>query len=483
MLLEVLVSAVIVALIAMGTYTGLAASGRATASERSSSQAVVVAQQDEERLRGLSVAELGQLGQTTYTVNENGQCLEEKTGGWYYYSGESEWKTGCEREATAGEKYTGTVYSITSQAEYVTAANETLACESGEAKDYIRTTSTVTWSSIGHHEPVKQSSIVDEPSTGMLRIKVKNRNNEPVSGATVEVFDPSSSATATASETTPSSGCMVVGGLEEGEAKLIASRGEWVTRNGKTTTEKTTSVKKGSLAEAEFTLERPGTIDAEFFSNTTEQPVSSFTFVAYQSEIASSAPLFVGGSASSASTTANLTSLFPFALPVNQPDKYTVYAGDCEANEPALATKGSGSEVSEAPTVQVEPTNVKLVNQAKILLPKDEITVYEGASASSPGAKLTSTSAKIINGECKGKAAQNYTSGVPYEHVITLTNGELETPYLPYAKKLELCVVGKVSGKYYRHYFPFANTKKTGVKESLYLKSSGYTESSSSISC
>lgn len=478
MLLEVLVSGVIVALIAAGTYTGLASSGSATTHERSDAQAVVLAQQDEERLRGLGIKELAQLGQTTYAVNENGQCLEEKSGGWYYYSGESQWKTGCESEARHGESYTGTVYTVTSQAEYVSAAKETLACESGEAKDYIRTTSTVAWSSLGSHEPIKQSSIVDEPSTAMLMVKVKNRNNEPVSGATVEAFDPTSSTKATASETTPASGCVVIGGLEEGEVKLIASKGEWVTRNGKTTQEKPASVKKGSLAEAEFTLERPGTIGAEFTSNTTEQPVSSFTFVAYQSEIASSVPLFVGGQAGSPATTATLTNVFPFALPVNKPDEYTVYAGDCEANEPSQATKGSGSETT-AKAVQVEPDNIKTVNTVKIPLPKDEITVYEGTGSSSPGAKLTSVSAKIINSECKGKPAQNYTSEVPYEHAITVTGGELSVPYLPYAKKLELCVVGDVSGKYYRHNFPFANTKKTGIKETFYLKSSGYEEKSS----
>ncbi len=485
MLLEVLVSAVIVALIAAGTYTGLAASGSATSHERSDAQAVVLSQQDEERLRGLSVKELGQLGEedTTYTVSENGECVEEKSGGWYYYSGESEWKSGCEAELNRGAAYTGTVYSITPKAEYVSAANETLACESGEAKDYIRTSSTVTWTGLGRHEVVKQSSIVDEPPTGMLMVKVKNRNNEPVSGATVEAFDPTSSAKATASETTPASGCVIIGGLEEGEVKLIASKEEWVTRDGKTAPEKLTSVKKGSLAEAEFTLERPGTIGAEFISNTTDQSVSSFTFVAYQSEIASSAPLFVGGSASSASTTANLTSLFPFALPVNKPDKYTVYAGDCEANEPALATKGSGSE-EVAETAQVEPFNVETVKKVKIPLPKAEVTVYEGASGG--GAKVSTGSGKVINSECKGKTAQNYTSGVSYEHAVTITNGELTPSYLPYAKTLELCVTAKIGSKYYRNQTSFTNTKRSGTSTAFYLKNTGtghYSESSSSLSC
>lgn len=478
MLLEVLVSAVLVALIAVGTYTGLVSAGRATARERGSAQGLVIAQQDEERLRGLNITQLVQLGEKTYSVAENGLCVKENSGGWYYYSGATEWKSGCEAiKGFEGTKYTGAVYTITSEAIYVS-AKETATCESGEA-DYIRTTSTVTWTSIGSHEPVKQSSLVNEPSTAMLMVKVKNRNNEPVSGATVEAFDPTSSATATVTETTPSSGCVVFGALEEGEVKLLASKGEWVTHNGKAAPEKITSVKKGSLAEAEFTLEAPGTIEAKFFNKpqTTTQYVTGFTFVAFQSEAASAAPFFVGGAANSPSSTATLSQLFPFALPVNQPDKYTAYAGDCEANNPATVT---GNTVP-APTVQVEPS--PLISHAEVEEPEVKTTVYEGTSTKA-GNKLNSTSAKIINSECKGKTAQ---TTVPYEHEDPIVSGSLEYPYLPYAKTYELCVVGKVESTYYEYkksLSSYTNTSKAGTTwPTIYLKGEYTTKSSSPISC
>lgn len=469
MLLEVLVSAVIVALIAVGTYTGLVSSGRATAHERGSAQALVLAQQDEERLRGLSIEHLAQLGPTTYSITESGLCLEEKSGGWYYYSGATQWKTGCEAIKGFEGKYTGAVYTVTSQAEYVNEEKEEATCEAGGAANYIKTTSTVTWSSIGSHEPVTQSSLVDEPSSATLMVKVKNRNNEPVSGATVEAFDPTSASTATVTETTPSSGCVTIGALTEGEVKLIASNGDWVTRSGKTAPEKITSVKKGSLAEAEFTLEAPGTIEAKFINEaTTKQYVKGFTFVAYQSEAASSAPFYVGGEASKAATSATYGPLFPFVMPGKpwKPDEYTVYAGDCEANNPAVVT---GNTV-KAPTVQVEPS---VINQKEVEEPEVKVTVYEGTSSKS-GNKLNSTSAKIINSECKGQTAQ---TAVPYEHEDPVIEGSLEFPYLPYAKTYELCVAGKVEGngyKYKKSLSSYTNTSKKGTTwPTIYLKGEG----------
>ncbi len=69
MLLEVIVSALLVALIAVGTYSGLVSADRAGTGERASAQATVIAQQDEERLRGLSVSPARATRQrVTYTV-------------------------------------------------------------------------------------------------------------------------------------------------------------------------------------------------------------------------------------------------------------------------------------------------------------------------------------------------------------------------------------------------------------------------------
>ncbi len=458
MLIEVIVSALLVGLIAVGTFTGLTSSGRATARERSIAQATSIAQQDEERLHGLSVTQLAQLGTRTYSTAENGMCVEENSGAWYYWSSsETPWTTGCEKvTGYSGTKYTGNVFTVTSTAQYVTAAKESLACETEKGTaDYIQTTSSVTWSSIGSHSPVSQSSLIDEPSSATLLVKVKNRNNEPVSGAEVSVYDPSTASTPTATETTPASGCVIFGELAEGEAKVVASRGEWVEQKGKTSPENNgIKIIAGKLVETEFTLEAPGGITAKFVYNngTTKQPVSSYTFVAFQPEI-HSPEFFVGGEASTAATTATLPKLFPFALPIDKPDKYTVYAGDCAANNPKTVAG------IEAPTEQVEPGTPK--GEVEVEVPEVKVTVYESGTT-----KLSSsTSAKIIDTECEHESSQN-SSPVPYAHEDPIVSGSLKYPYLPYAKKLELCVAGKVGTKSYRYkksLSTYTNTSKTGT--------------------
>ncbi|HME01779.1 MAG TPA: hypothetical protein VKG38_01955, partial [Solirubrobacteraceae bacterium] len=90
MLLEVLISALLVGLIAVGTFAGFDSAGRARADERAHAQATQLAEQDEERLRGLTTTQLAQLGtdEAPYKA-ENGICLEKVSNTYYYWNKES----------------------------------------------------------------------------------------------------------------------------------------------------------------------------------------------------------------------------------------------------------------------------------------------------------------------------------------------------------------------------------------------------------
>ncbi len=119
-MIEVIMSALIVALIAVGTLTGFDSASRATGNERAHNQATLLAAQDEDRLRGLNVTELEQLGVSSRTVTEN-----------------------------------GTTFTIKSSAQYVSASSEELTCEtSGGGANYLQTTSTVSWPGIAKLEAV-----------------------------------------------------------------------------------------------------------------------------------------------------------------------------------------------------------------------------------------------------------------------------------------------------------------------------------------
>ncbi|HEY2535788.1 MAG TPA: carboxypeptidase-like regulatory domain-containing protein [Solirubrobacteraceae bacterium] len=451
MLIEVLISSLLVALIAIATFNGFDVTQKVTQDERAHNEATTLAQQDEERLRGMPVSELELVGTKTRTVTEG----------------------------TAA-------YTITSTAQFVTVGSNnedelTCTAEKGSA-NYIQTTSSVTWSALGkQRKTVSQSSNVRVPTSTSLKVSVLNRNNEGVSGAKVEVFDPKTASVRTAEATTSSSGCVTFGGLAEGEAKIVVSNGEWIDHSGNKTPEKTVSITK-TLAEAKFTLESPGAMRAEFTTNGLEHSISSFTFFTLQTELASP-PDYVGGIASTATTNSTLTNLFPFVTPGKpwKENRYTVYAGDCEKNNPVEV---SGGEIKEAPSVQLEPGQTKSI---KVEAPEIKLTALDGSSSGAPGNPFTSTSAKVNNIECKTAAAQNYKI-VPYEHEVKIVNGALTTPYLPYAKQLELCAVEYVesSKKYFKNTMTFTNTKKAGTEVKFYLKSTSptkYTESLTALSC
>lgn len=486
MLIEVLVSAMLVVLIGVGVFTGLAGANHATVNERRNAQATVVAQQDEERLRGLPVEELVQIGSATHNVAENGMCVEGSTGAWKYWNGAATFSCEALTAPFKGATYTGAVFTVKSSAEYVTAAKETLTCETTNGTaDYIETTSSVEWPSIGTHAPISQSSLVAVPKSGTLIVRITGRNNEAVAGAKVEVFDPTTTLVAT--ETTPVSGCVIFGDLAESNAKVVASKGTWIGKNGKTSPEAPpVAITKKKLAEATITLEEPGRIQAKFVSSSSGVPVAveSFTFVAFQNEMGSP-PFSVGGKTGEpAATSAELEGLFPFVTPGHPSftdSKYTVYAGSCEANNPATVSGG------EAESVQVEPTRIASVNPVTVEAPPVTVEVYEGESLSNKGSKLAkSTAADIIDKECSGKTAQNYSSGVPYEYPVTIEAGQLVQKNLPYAKELILCVVGNLSGTYYKHEFKLTNTKKAGTSFAstpFYLKESGGTKGPPTPTC
>lgn len=460
-----IISAVLVGIIVIGVFNGLNSASRASSDERAHAQATLVAQQDEERLRGLTVSQLTTYKPTTQTVAENGVCVE-RTSAWYYCSGTS----------YAGKAYSsGTVFTVKSSANYVSdiGEKESFTCEAKEGTaDYIQTTSSVTWPALGSRAPVSQSSLVAVPIAGALLVKVKNRENNPVAGATVEL-------TSTKVQlTTPESGCVIFGGLSEGTVDVDAYKGEWVDHNGNSPAQvEEKQVSARSLTTAEFTIEEPGSLIAEFESNGAS--AESFTFVALHPSEMSAPEFFVGGSAGTAvHSTAALTGLFPFIEASSPPkdSKYTVFAGSCEANNPATVTGGAVKDKSE----QVEPNETSIATGVEV--PAVKVTVYEGESSTNHGNLLAeSSSAKIINTGCIGKASQNYTT-VPYEYADPIRNGELSHKYLPYAKELELCVVGKISTKYYQYKNTFPNASKTGYTlPTIYLKS--LTPHTTAVSC
>jgi type II secretory pathway pseudopilin PulG len=486
MLLEVVVSALLVGLIAVGTFSGFDSAGRARVDERAHAQATQLVEQDEEHLRGLTTTQLAQLGTAEpHYEAENGMCLEKVSAAWDYYNKEN--TSFCEKTSFAGTAYSGIVFTITSSAEFVTAAKETFTCgTSAGTADYIRTKSSATWTSLGSRPPVTQSSIVSTPSSAGLMVKIENQDKEPVEGANVTAEGTSLSAI----ETTPAAGCVIFGALKAQTDKISVVKSNYVDVNGKNPpASKEFKVAAGTLGEVAFKIAAPGSIAATFGSNGVfTEAIKGISFVAYQSGISTAPNYFVKETTGNEPQhIAELTGLFPFAKLEGtwKPEPYTVYAGDCKANEPSIV----GATNKTAP---VEPNAVAPVN---VELPAVNVTVWEGTKGTPTVKHPTATAAMIINPECSGVTPVGASKAVTFEHKVNVstTTGNIEAPYLyqPYAKKLEFCFVALISKKYYKYKSPtpfIENKKKEGTANiSVYIKepatTAGYSNSASELKC
>jgi type II secretory pathway pseudopilin PulG len=480
-LIEVLIASLIVALIAVGTLTGVIAAGKSTADTRSHAQATVLAAQDEERLRGLTTNQLGVLGSLKTARAENGSCLEAVSGGWHY------WSQGttilCENPiGLTGTAYTGTVYTVTSAASYVTGetggTKANLTCETtGGTANYIQTTSSVTWTTLASRAPVTQSTVVTVPTSDTLLVKVLNQRAEPVEGATVTV----SGISPEVQETTPSGGCVVFGGLNATSVKVAATKLGWVNRNAETSpAAKALTLSKTATTEETFYIAEPGNIGVEFVeAGGSHASVLGSTFYAFQTAVATPDGFVGGGSGSTYNTTASISSgppffQFPFRNTGETPageSPYTVFAGDCEANNPRTVT-GASTEID--PKAQVEPGATKTV---KVELPKVTVNVDEGTSGSTPIS--SAEHAMIINSKCSTAIARTSTgtASVPYKHEVTISGGHIAPEFLPYGE-LELCVVQKKAtptpAKYYKYKTTFTNKVAAGMTlPTIYMQATG----------
>jgi type II secretory pathway pseudopilin PulG len=471
-MIEVIISTLLVGIIAIGTLTGFDTAGHATADEQAQAQAAVLAAQDEERLHGLKATQIGQFGSSSETQSDNGQCIEEVASAWRF----------CEGHAA----YRGTVFTVKSSADYVSASQESLTCKASPGSaSYLKTTSEVTWPTA--KSPVKQSNIVNNPLKVALVVKVRDEFNEPVEGATVKVTGTSTAA----EQTTSGAGCVIFGALTDKSVVTVsAEKSGWVDHQGVSPPpSKVVTVSASTLTEVSFTIAPPGGITAEFESN--GAIVSGESFVAEQNGI--SEPSGFVASAAAPAAKLSMAGLFPFATPGKPPtgNPYLVYAGDCEENNPA--------EVIASVTGRTAQVNRNSISSpsGKLELPPINLTVKSGTkagTASEEGTVVTSTSAKLINTECVGKKMRSGTSTVTLtgEHPISVSAGKLEPRFQPYAKTLELCVVFKegsgISTKYYKNKTKVVNAAKTGssTTETFYVKRplpTGLSSSSTELKC
>jgi type II secretory pathway pseudopilin PulG len=417
-LIEVLISALLVGLVVVGTLTGFNSATKASYDERAHAQATVCAQQDEERMRGLTTKQLSELGTSSRKVTDTCEPYVEGSG------------------------YKGTVYTITSTAQYVNDKTVGTACSPEGSADYLRTTSSVKWAALRTRKEVTQSSIVTNPIGASLLVKVENQLGEGAPGVTVTAVGESTNQTLT----TNSEGCAIFASLVTPSVTVTVTKTGWVDHEGEAIPPESLKLVTGKTTSVTYQLGEAGAIKASF----TSKGVSELgdTFVAFQKEITRTPEFMLEGTISPSvllaatdykSPVVSAKALFPFQKPPapGSPSPYTVYAGDCEKNEPKIYESGFVNA-----TAQVEPG--KEVSPSKALeLPPVNVLVrsgYEnGAHAGSP---VTSGTVSVTDTGCTGIIPTNYygQSAPKYTHYQPLAStSHLTYPGQPFGK-FTLCV-------------------------------------------
>jgi prepilin-type N-terminal cleavage/methylation domain-containing protein len=356
-LIEVLVSALITTLIATAVAGALITNTDIISNQTNRSEAETLAEQDQERLKGLSAEQLDNLSQT-YNV-------------------------------TAG----GTAFTINSQAWYLSSTNgQSCTTAGGASATYFKTISTVTnTNSAGTTKTLAtDESVISPDAGGSLLVQFHDQTANPLSGVGLAATGPESD-----SGTSDGTGCVIFSGLNTGTYNLTYTDIGYVDPNGNpspltdTATVASTGIAspgKGNPIElgqaggitGNFATTDSSTVTAYadglswFSSGGAGIPMASYRYNA--KAITSSIPTITAPSGPS-----NM-GLFPFVSsqsPVSYTNNYQVWAGTCRQEQPPAGTDtftvAPGSNLAQTitePALQVgftwagnkkAPTDVKTV--------------------------------------------------------------------------------------------------------------------------
>ena len=393
-IIEVLISSLLLGLVVVGTLTGINSANRVTSLDRERSQADALAQQDEDRLRSEPVNKLSELSFTHEAVVH---------------------------EVNAG----GTKYTITSTAKYIADATATSSCKSSASEaDYIQTASKVTWTALRTGKPVVETSIVSPPPASTLIVQVLNQNGEAVANMNVAATGPTPISTETAAN-----GCAILA-VAPGEYALNVSKTGYVDQNGYAASNvdptanspfyvvAETSIKK------EYIFARAGALAVSFenpVTKTTTEGGDSFVAANVNTKpIARTFPTPEALGTYTAPLTSPLT-LFPFAK-----EKYAVYAGTCEEDNPHAVNP----ENAEPPGVLVPAGGTGKIT---VQQPPINVRVMSGESGK-PGLAIQNATVTLTDKGCSNERRSN-----------TNPKGELPHPGAPFGE-YTLCVTGGKEG-------------------------------------
>lgn len=382
-LIEVMVGTILLALTTAAVLDGLDGAQKTGLENRNRSASATLAQQDIERMRSIPPSVLANLDQTRTVTVAN------------------------------------VAYSVHSRASWVRDASGLVSCTTDETEaEYIRLSSTVTAPG-SRDKPVTATSLLTPPpgsfdeDSGTAAVKLTDRDGDPWPGVTVDL-DGHSSLSAVTNDV----GCAVFAFIPAGDWTASVD-GTLVTWNGESPAESEVTVAAGKTSLTQIELDDPGTLRARFVRpNGTQSQWGSISVA--NAKLPNGFKSFTPGALAD---TKDAGSLFPFK------DGYGVFAGTCEANNPAL-WDSDYFETSGYGFVQLDPGD--LLESVNVMVPELTVKVTRSTGTNPNNSNASFTHGRIYVEQMdsaydcggvvynSGEVATPVGFGSPYEQSFTV---------------------------------------------------------------
>jgi type II secretory pathway pseudopilin PulG len=389
-LIEVIISAAVLAMVAVAVLAGVDAAGRSTGREKAKAVAVSLAEQDQERMRGIAakqVTEVTQMG--PYTIN-------------------------------------GATYNVASKAEWIDdATGGTDSCSNtGSKASYIRMTTTVSASNLSN--PVVISSLVEPPIStadageGYLAVQVNDKDGTGVPGVTVHAAGPT-----TDDQTTNQAGCAVFGRVGVGTYDVTLAKTGYVDEFARSPGEKhDVAVVQGAKSVTVVKFDKAAPLTVTFETSNPSSQANLNSSASTVSALDSEAPALITWGKLGTPISAPIN-LFPFNTPYA-----SVYTGSCDDADP-LTVVGSNyyntyqgpfpAKPGQAGTVKLHQPPVPIKVQRSGTDTANAVVWAWGTCDSASGPEkyeltTTTTGTTAPSGQAGwiSKAAGTYDPGLPY---------------------------------------------------------------------
>lgn len=358
LIVEMMVGALVMVMIALGTLQAFDGAAKVGATTKTRAMAASLAQEEQERLRGLTVDQLNRLNSTT--------------------------------TQTIG----GITYTINSQTQWLADSTATPSCTSnGSAADYLKATTTVTPSK-SLSKPIVLTSLVTAPSgtfsstQGTLSVSIVDRSAVGVAGVPVTLTGPSGGSSATYNDTTDANGCVFYGYLPTGTYSVDFTQTGKVDKDGNNNSPKSSSVVVSSTSNstANFTYDQAGTATVNYF---TKAYGSGSNQAAFATQVNFENPGISGsGRKTFGDGTTYLSTLGPTVVKDLFPftDNYNVYAGTGGCTGVTTAPSTQIITPGSSPTISVTLPSINAIVQTNTANPGNN-----GAGTNATGARVKAT--------------------------------------------------------------------------------------------